>query len=210
MNESTPSTEATDAERPQTFTAWLRQSGAGIVSGMARGLIAVRIGPDVLTLMGLVLAIVAGILAAQGRFVWAGVVYLLGVPFDALDGAVARQSGKASRFGALLDSTLDRYGEAALLGGLAYYYAVQNQPVSILAIFAALFGSVMVSYTRARSEGLLIDNKVGLLTRVERFILTVIVLLIGRPMIGVWLLAGLTQVTVVQRLWHVYRTIGRS
>jgi CDP-diacylglycerol--glycerol-3-phosphate 3-phosphatidyltransferase len=190
---------------PEGLTGWLRRVTQGPVERLARAFIWLGLGPDVLTFIGLALAGVTAYLAAQGAYTRAGVVYLLGAPFDAMDGAVARASGKASRFGALLDSTLDRYGEALVLTGLGYYLAREGQWVGLVLAFVTLLGSVMVSYVRARSEGLGIDNKVGLLTRVERVIIMLVALLTGQVVIGLWVLAILTHVTVAQRVWYVFR-----
>lgn len=189
----------------ENLTAWLRRVTLPFVDRVAQAAVKLGIGPDALTIFGLIISGAAGVLAAQGRFVAAAIVYLLGVPFDGLDGAVARAGGRVTRFGALLDSTLDRYGEACILTGLGYHFAMSGQYTAVILAFASLMGSVMVSYTRARSEGLGVDNKVGLLTRVERFIITVLALLTGYVLIGLWVLAILTHFTVGQRMWHVYR-----
>jgi CDP-diacylglycerol--glycerol-3-phosphate 3-phosphatidyltransferase len=163
------------------------------------------IGPNTLTFFGLVLAFVAGWLAARGAYGRAGLIYLLGASFDALDGAVARVGGRVSRFGALFDSTLDRYGETFLLAGLGYHLAQEGSSIGLILTFVALAGSYLVSYVRARSEALGIANKAGLMTRLERCIVIIVALLSKQVMIGLWLLAVLTQLTVLQRIWHVYR-----
>ncbi|HQE19594.1 MAG TPA: CDP-alcohol phosphatidyltransferase family protein [Aggregatilineales bacterium] len=196
-----------ERERPTTLTAWLRQVAHPVVYGVARFLIRLGLTANMVTVAGVLFAAVAGYLAARGWFFWAGVVLIVGMPLDAFDGAVARLTGGATRSGALLDSTLDRYGEFFVLAGLAYYYAVAGQPVPVVLAFVTLFGSVMVSYVRARSEGLQIDNKVGLMTRVERSIVTVLALLTGYVVVGLWLLAVLTHFTVAQRVWHALRAV---
>jgi CDP-diacylglycerol---glycerol-3-phosphate 3-phosphatidyltransferase len=196
-----------ESTEKETLTAWLRRVTLPLVEGIARGLARAGIGPDALTVAGLAVAAVSGVLAAQGELVWAGVALIIGAPFDAIDGAVARVSGRASRFGALLDSTLDRYAEAFVLAGLAYHLGERGELVGVVLAFAALFGSVMVSYVRARSEGLGIDNKVGLFTRVERLVLIILMLLTGRVLIGLVLLAAVTHLTVIQRMAHAFRTL---
>lgn len=188
------------------MTDWLRAITQPLVTGMAQGLVRLGIGPNTLTVVGLLLSTAAAILAAQGAYARAGVVYLLGGCFDGMDGAVARAGGKVSRFGALLDSTFDRYGEGFLLTGLAYHLARVGQYTGVVLTSVVLLGSVMVSYTRARSEGLGIENKAGLFTRFERMAVTILALLTGLVMPGLWLLAVFTQVTVVQRVWHVFHT----
>lgn len=191
--------------KPETFTAWLRQVARPAVDGAAGVLAAVGLTPNAITVLGVVFSAAAAYLASQGLFLWAGVVLVVGLPLDAMDGAVARKTGKVSRTGALLDSTLDRYGEFLVLAGLAYYFAAAGEVLPVLLVVVTLFGSVMVSYVRARSEGLHIDNKVGLMTRVERAVVTVLALLTGYVTIGLWMLAILTHVTVTQRVW---RAIG--
>ncbi len=196
-----------ESTEKETLTAWLRRVTLPLVEGIARGLARAGIGPDALTVAGLAVAAVSGVLAARGELVWAGVALIAGAPFDAIDGAVARVSGRASRFGALLDSTLDRYAEAFILAGLAYHLGQRGELVGVVLAFAALFGSVMVSYVRARSEGLNIDNKVGLFTRVERLVLIILMLLTGRVLIGLVLLSVVTHLTVIQRMVHAFRAL---
>lgn len=176
-----------------------------MLDGTARVLVRVGVTADMLTLVGLLLTGAAGYLTARGAMGWAGAMLVVGFPFDAVDGAVARLRGSAGRFGALLDSTVDRYGEAFVLCGLAYHFGCAGRIDAVILSFVALFGSVMVSYLRARSEGLGIDNKVGLLTRMERALVLIIALLTGYVVAGLWVLAVLTHVTVAQRMWHAYR-----
>lgn len=198
--------QSTDSPAPRpTFTERLRLIFKPVLDGVARALIRIGLGPNALTVIGCLIAGGSAYFAARGQYVAAALVFALGTPFDALDGPVARLSGKTSRFGALLDSTLDRYAEAFLLIGLSYHLATTGQTTGMVLAFVALFGSVMVSYVRARSEGLGIDNKVGLLTRVERVILLLLALLTGWVVIGLGLLAALTHLTVAQRVWHAYR-----
>ncbi len=192
-------------QSPGTFTAWLRHTSAGMVDRLALGLTRIGISPSGLTLIGLLLAMVAALLAAQGKMASAGLVYFLSGLFDGVDGAVARISDRVSKFGAILDSTLDRYGEALLLTGIGYSLAQRGDAAGVVAAFLTLLGSLMVSYTRARSEALGIENKGGLLTRVERIILLVGGLWLGLLMPILWILAVLTHFTVAQRLWQVYR-----
>lgn len=189
-----------------SLSAQLREATKDFVNVIAGGLVRLGFGPDALTVIGVALAGIAGWLAANGAYGRAGVVYLLSGPFDAVDGAVARVSGRASRFGALLDSTLDRYGEGLLLTGLGYHLAQQGAWIGLVLTFVSLIGSYMVSYVRARSETLGIKNEVGLMTRMERFVVVAVALLSGQVIIGLWVLAVLTQITVAQRVWHTYRS----
>lgn len=196
-----------ESKRPATLTDWLRQVGAPITVGGARLFAWLGLTPNALTVLGALVALVAGYLAARGMFVWAAVAMLVGMPLDAFDGSLARLTGKASRAGALLDSTLDRYAEFFVLAGLAYYYAGAGLAVPVLLVIVTLFGSVMVSYVRARSEGLGIDNKVGVMTRVERLAVLFLALVAGYVVLGLWVLAVLTHLTVAQRVWYALREL---
>lgn len=190
------------AKGTMSVTDRLRALFSGPLEQVAQIIARSGVSPNALTIAGVFMAIAPAVLIALGYTTWAGVAYLLSVPFDALDGALARSTGQVSRFGALLDSTLDRYGEAMLLTAIGYWMAEQDQLVGVVLAFVALFGSVMVSYTRARSEGLGIDNKVGLLTRVERVAITILGLLTGQILILLWVLAIATHITTLQRVLH--------
>jgi CDP-diacylglycerol--glycerol-3-phosphate 3-phosphatidyltransferase len=172
---------------------------------MARLLAKLGFHPNTITFLGLLLAVGAGWLASQGAFTRSGVVYLVAGAMDGIDGALARALGRVSRFGAVLDSVLDRYGEAALLAGLAYWTAKSGRLVDLMLIFATVVGSLMVSYVRARAEGLGLDLKIGLLTRVERYLLVLLMLFTGKLTIGLAVIAALSNFTVIQRVARVYR-----
>jgi CDP-diacylglycerol--glycerol-3-phosphate 3-phosphatidyltransferase len=155
--------------------------------------------------------VIAGVLIAVGQPFWGGVVMtVIGMPLDAVDGSVARKLGKQTKFGAFFDSTLDRFAEGALLAGLAAFFAQRGDWLSVIVSFVALIGSFMVSYTRARAEGLGLECKVGLFSRFGRFLLLAAGLLAYPlfPMslvVMVWLMAILTMLTAIQRMVHVYR-----
>lgn len=161
------------------------------------------ISPNALTVIGLVVsAVVAAVLATGSGFI-GGILVLVAGLFDMLDGALARSAGKTSTFGALLDSTLDRYSEGILLFGLLVAAAQRQDTQTILLIFGVMVGSVMVSYVKARAEGLGLRCDVGLLQRPERVILLAVGLIIGQLVPVLWILAVLTNVTAVQRILHV-------
>ena len=132
-------------------------------------------------------------------------VAALMAPLDAIDGAMARLRGKPSRFGAFFDSVIDRYDELILLGGLIFYFYQQSQFTAVLLTYLATVGSALVSYTRARAEGLGLDAKVGILTRIERSIILIIGLLIDRPIISVGIIAVLANITAIQRIVSVWK-----
>jgi CDP-diacylglycerol--glycerol-3-phosphate 3-phosphatidyltransferase len=135
---------------------------------------------------------------------------VIGMPLDAIDGGVARRLGRQSAFGAFFDSTLDRFAEGALLAGLGYYFAVRGDALSVVVAFIALIGSFMVSYTRARAEGLGLECKVGLFSRFGRFLLLLAGLLLSpffpqSLVIMIWLMAVLTIYTAIERMVYVRR-----
>lgn len=188
------------------FTGWLRRVTGPLVTGIARFIVNLGITPNLLTLTGFLIVILAAYFAAAGKTTVAGIIYLTGAAFDGLDGAVARVGKKSSRFGAFLDSTLDRCGEGLFLGAVGYQMARSGHLTGLALALIALVGATMVSYTRARSESLEIENKVGLATRVERTIVIVLSFLSGQVLIGLWLLAIFTPLTVIQRILAVYRS----
>lgn len=185
---------------------WLRANTRFILDPVVNAIASLGLSPNALTFLGFLLNVVAGVLIGLGQIVWGGVVMtFVAMPLDALDGALARATHRQSKFGAFFDSTLDRVAEAALLVGLAALFMQRGDSMSALVSFAAMVGSFMVSYTRARAEGLDLECKVGLFSRVGRFILLAVGLLINQPVITVWLLAILSTATAIQRVVHVYR-----
>lgn len=172
---------------------------------IARVLIALKVSPDLLTLAGFGVAVVAAWLLAEGELLIGGIVMLAGAAMDMLDGSVARLSGKASTFGAFFDSVMDRLGEAAVLFGLAVYYMRDADAPGVYLAFGALTASLMVSYLRARAEGLNVPGDVGFLGRPERVVVLGVALLAGYPAYGLGIIAVVGALTVLQRAWHVRR-----
>lgn len=164
-----------------------------------------RIGltPNFMTLLGLAGTTLGAFFLARGQMLWGGLLVLVMVPIDALDGTMARLRGESSDFGAFVDSVSDRYSELITLGGLLYYFLAANDHSGALFSFAAAAGSVLVSYVKARAEGLGYEAKIGVLTRVERYIVLAPSLLLGQPFIGVALIAVLANFTAFQRIWYV-------
>lgn len=172
---------------------------------IARQLHSLGVTPNGISLVGFLLTVVAAGLLAIGELMWGSVVLLIAASFDMLDGSLARYTNQVSKFGAFLDSTLDRYSESITLLGLTFFYASQrNSQLQLLLIFLALIGSWMVSYTRARAEGLQIECKGGLLQRPERIALLIAGLLLNWMAPVLWILAILTNVTAIQRIYEVY------
>lgn len=164
------------------------------------------ISPDFLTLLGFAFSAVAGGFLARGAFAAGAGMLILGSLLDALDGSLARAMGRTSTFGAFLDSTLDRFSEAVVYLGLLFYFSGQPEGrLEVMLIYATIVGSLMVSYTRARAEGLGIDCRVGLFTRMERLVVLILGLLVGRVRAALWIVALGSLLTALQRMWHVWR-----
>jgi CDP-diacylglycerol--glycerol-3-phosphate 3-phosphatidyltransferase len=168
--------------------------------------------PNAVTLIGLVIAGGSAYLISIGSWWSGGIVVLAAGVFDLFDGALARASGRVSRFGALLDSVVDRVSEAVVLLGLLVYYIARDNDAGAILVYVAIIGSLMVSYMRARSEGLGIDCKVGVMTRPERVAVLGVGLIVGHMVPEVVLaalgvIAGLTLLTAVHRLAHTWRML---
>lgn len=165
-----------------------------------------RITPNALTFINLALNIIAAYVIATGHFLLGGVLVLVAGLFDLLDGALARFTKQTTRFGAVLDSVADRISEAAILCGLLIWYIPQEEAsLEIVLIFVVLIGSFLVSYIRARAEGLGWQCQVGLFTRAERVIVLAIGLLINQTFIALCILAVFVFVTIVQRLVYLWK-----
>lgn len=180
-----------------------------VIDPLARILARTGVNPNLISVLGLLLAGVAALLIAGGSFLWGGVVILVGGSLDMLDGALARAQGRASVWGALLDSTLDRLGEGVLLLGLVAVYTKIGGQTEILLVFVVLVASFMISYVKARAEGLGLECGVGLMQRPERLVVLAAGLLLNQVAIALWILAILTPLTVAQRLYHLWRAAGR-
>jgi CDP-diacylglycerol--glycerol-3-phosphate 3-phosphatidyltransferase len=164
------------------------------------------ITPNVLTFINLILNIAAAYVIATGHFLLGGVLVLVSGLFDLLDGALARFTKQTTKFGAILDSTVDRISEAAILFGLLIWYVPQEGTnLKIIFIFIVLIGSFLVSYIRARAEGLGWQCQVGLFTRAERVIVLAIGLLINQIFIALCVLAVFIFITIVQRLVYLWK-----
>jgi CDP-diacylglycerol---glycerol-3-phosphate 3-phosphatidyltransferase len=186
----------------------------GIVFGSAidrivRWLALSRIHPNALTFLGLVINIVAACLFAAGSFRWAGVVVTGAGLFDMVDGRVARETNRVTRFGGFFDSVLDRYSDLALLMGLLVYYASINRYFYVVLTAIVMTGSVMVSYTRARAENTIPKCKVGFLERPERVVLLIIGALADRMAPVLWVIAVLSNLTVAHRMIYTWQETKR-
>jgi CDP-diacylglycerol--glycerol-3-phosphate 3-phosphatidyltransferase len=176
-----------------------------LAEAVARGLVRTGVSPTQLTLIGFFLNLVVSAILGAGFMVVGGVLVLVVGLFDTLDGALARVSKRSTIFGAFLDSTLDRYSEAAILLGLLYEASRRGDLTATSLSFVVIVGSLMVSYARARAEGLGLDCEVGFAPRPERVVLLGLGLIVGLEVPALALLAVVTHVTAVQRILHVYR-----
>jgi len=155
--------------------------------------------------LGFVLNVGVAFLLATGHFLLGGFLVLVAGAFDLLDGGLARVTGKTTKFGALLDSTLDRYSDAALLFGLMFHFARNDDTTEVMLIFAAIVGSVLVSYVRARAEGLGLDCEIGIMRRTVRICTLAVGLMANLVTPALWILAVLTNLTAGQRLFYVWQ-----
>ena len=183
----------------------------------ASGLRALGFTPNAVTLLGFSVAVAAAALVGAGYLVAGGLVFLAGSILDLFDGALARLTGRASKFGALLDSLMDRLSEAALFLGMAVYalradLGQDRELFFLVVVMAALVSSQMVSYLRARGEGLGVETRTGLMTRPERVVLLGLGLILGLRALEVILviMAAVSSFTTLQRLFHVWHSVGST
>ncbi len=199
------------------FSRHIQQRVRQFVTLIVRPLAGLGVTPNTLTVLGLLLSILTAFVIAQGLLLAGGLLVLFAGIFDMFDGALARARNASTTFGAFFDSTLDRYSESIILFGLLYYalqtpglqdrfWPFQNeQPWMITLIYIAVVGSLMVSYARARAEGLGLECKTGLLARPERVVILSIGLLTGAVMWALVLLALFSNVTAIERIVHIWR-----
>ena len=186
-----------------TFTDRLRLIFKGVIDPAGRFLNRTGITPNAITLVGLAGTTIGAYIISQGKITIGGIVLLLFVLVDVLDGTMARLRGEPSDFGAFVDSVSDRYAEFATFGGLLYYFLSQGNYSGVMVTFFATAGSVLVSYVKARAEGLGFTAKVGILTRVERYIVLIPLLILNQPFLAVAIIAVLGNFTAFQRIAYV-------
>jgi len=192
------------------FTEWLRKVSRGIVQPLARLLSRLGISANIVTILGCLLTVGVATVLATGRLQLGGILLIAAAGIDGLDGSLARLNGRATRFGAFLDSVLDRISESAVLLGLAWWYLGQPGIAEELLAYIAIAGSFMVSYARARAEGIGVPCRVGLFTRVERSVLLIVALILGLTVPALWILAVGTWLTTIHRIVAVYQCVGDS
>jgi CDP-diacylglycerol---glycerol-3-phosphate 3-phosphatidyltransferase len=191
---------------PQIRT-WAGRSISGPVASL---LVKTKLTPNMVTITGFLVCMGAAVAIGMGHLILGGALALGSGVFDMLDGALARAQKSSTKFGALLDSTLDRISDAALILGLIVYYAWQGQPWLVFLAAMALIGSFSVSYIRARAEGLGLECKEGLFTRPERLIVLSLGLMVHLEIIALWILAVMGFFTAAQRFFLLYRQLKRQ
>jgi len=184
---------------------WARDVLEKMAAPLARLLARLKVTPNQVSTAGFALNVVAAAFIATGDLMLAGIIYILAGCLDLMDGTLARVTGRATKFGAFFDSTVDRISEGVVFAAITYRFAIDGESVLAAVVVLALLGSLLVSYVRARAEGLGGKCKVGLLTRAERVILLTLGLLFGLLEHTIVLLAVLTAVTVAQRIYYVAR-----
>lgn len=209
---------------------WIQQTIYKIIYPLVRGLIKMGVTPNMVTAIGCLINIVAAGIFVYGGFnampfgtydyailIWSGAVLLFGSVFDMIDGQVARLGNMSSVYGAMFDSVLDRYSELITLFGICFYFFMCGQPVVALITFLAMVGSLMVSYIRARAEGLGLNCDVGLMQRPERVVLTSVGALLSGLFGCIWILivalaliALLANVTAFYRLEYARKQIQKK
>jgi CDP-diacylglycerol--glycerol-3-phosphate 3-phosphatidyltransferase len=198
---------------PSLFSTKTKDAGRALLNPVIRTLARAGVSPDTVTVAGLVIVIVGALFIWQGMLLAGAIILGAGAALDAVDGGLARARGGGTRFGAFLDSTLDRTGEAIGYLAIAAYYMDAPQPstVGVLLAGLALIGSFLVSYTRARAESLGFEASVGLAPRTERIVLVVAGLALAglglapALIVSLGVIAVLTALTVIQRIGHVRR-----
>jgi len=192
-----------------SFQDLRRKAGRLITDPLVPLISRLRLTPDIMTAIGLVINLVAAVIIGFGHLVAGALIFLLAGLFDLLDGALARYMGKTSSFGALFDSTVDRITEGTLFLSFIFITGPGVWPYDVMLqlvlIFLAMIGSFLTSYIRARAEGLNIDCTVGLFTRVERVIILALGLLLNQVFIALAIVVVLSFVTAGQRFAHVWR-----
>jgi CDP-diacylglycerol---glycerol-3-phosphate 3-phosphatidyltransferase len=204
------------ARRQEPRRIRARRDGPTTQELMRERLIESRLTPNAISLTGFALNLAAAALVVERLFFLAGIAFIIGSVMDTLDGRYSRMSGKGTQFGAFLDSTLDRLEEGIVLTAVGAYFAARHNQVAVAAVVAAVLFSLMVSYTRARAEALGVACKVGLATRPVRVVILSVGLVFAKgASLGhfellapaVYVLAGLSIVTTLQRIWHVRKEL---
>lgn len=192
------------------LTDFLRKRFSGFAEPPAAFFNRLGIMPNTMTILGLVGNVIGAYLLAMGQMTLGGLIILAMGPIDALDGTMARLRGQPTQFGGFVDSVTDRYSELVIFGGLLIYYIQQGDWLAITGVYLAAAGSVLVSYIRSRSQAAGYETKVGMLTRVERYLVLSPTLIFNIPLVGIWIIAILANITALQRILDVRRQAYQS
>lgn len=197
--------QVSEGKQKITLTDFMRLRFKGILDPIAAFFNSLGLMPNTMTILGLVGNVIGAFLLSQGNFLVGGIVILIMGPVDALDGTMARLRGMAGQFGAFVDSVTDRYSELIIFAGLLYYYVQLGDRAGSILVYSAAAGSVLVSYIRSRGQSLGWDTKVGILTRMERYLVLCPSLIFNIPIIGLWIIAVLANFTAFQRILDIRR-----
>ncbi|PKO21359.1 MAG: CDP-alcohol phosphatidyltransferase family protein [Chloroflexi bacterium HGW-Chloroflexi-1] len=186
-------------------TILARSWGEWIIEPLARFLGRLGLTPNAITVLGFLLTAAVAVVLATGQTQLAGGLLILTLGADAIDGALARMMNAVSRFGAFLDSTLDRWTEVFLFGALIWRFLQTDQDTGVMLAAAAMATSLLVSYTRARAEGVGLTCKAGLLTRFERLVIFIAGLIFNQIIWALWIITLLAGITAIQRIWVTWQ-----
>ncbi len=194
------------------WTRWVGEGGRWLLVRIVKPLGAAGVNPNVLTVLGFVVTLLAALAFGVGRFGWGAAGIFLSGFLDMLDGQVARRSNRVTPFGAFLDSTLDRYSDIMLYLGLVAHFAIVDRLYYVILAAIAMSSSFMVSYARARAEAVIPTCKVGFMERPERLVLLILGGAFDRMVPALWAIATLATLTVVHRMVYTWREIraGRT
>ncbi|HET9908353.1 MAG TPA: CDP-alcohol phosphatidyltransferase family protein [Anaerolineales bacterium] len=191
----------------KTFTDYLRLWFKWVLDPIGGFLNRLGLTPNMVTVLGLIGNTIGAYYLARGEMLTGGILVLIMTPIDALDGTMARLRGEPGDFGAYVDSVSDRYSELIIYAGLLFYFLTLGEPNGGMLVFGAASGSVLVSYVKARAEGLGYQAKVGLLTRVERYLVLAPSLVFNQLYVGLTILAVFSHITAIQRILYVRNDI---
>lgn len=189
------------------LTSLARSWGAHVLEPIARLLARLHVTPNQATVLGFLATAVVAVIIALGQLQLGGLLLIVTLAFDAVDGTLARMTNNVTSFGAFLDSTLDRWAEIVLYFALAWYFAGLGQTDAMMAAMAAMATSLMVSYTRARAEGIGVPLKEGLFTRFERLVVLIVGLIFNWIFWALVIIAVLAGITAVQRILATRRML---
>lgn len=197
--------------RSQEYRDRMRKLITGkIETPIARMFAKVGFSPNKITYLGLFVSMITAYHIITGNMVVAGILLVIGSSLDMIDGALAKIQGKANLTGALVDSSFDRLSEAVIFLGLLIHYTNKLEQTTTILIYITMVFSFMVSYLRARGEGLGVDCKVGFMTRPERIIVLAIGLVSNHVIISLWVIAVLSFITFLHRFWHIRNMLSKS